>query len=156
VIESANPTLELRDTDGPDFIFDLNGGVLGLRFIGSGTMLVFSQSSNKITVQNAVGFRTDTAELVTAIIDTNLNDFLKVAQAASGIKECGKGNAGSGSHPKLSASGDGTNVNIDLQPKGAADVRMFCSIGQGFVAQAIGSTDAPLMGLANSSGQKNG
>ena len=119
VIEDATPSLEFRDTDGADFIHEVNAGNYFLRFVGSGTMLFFSQAANKITVQTGVGFRADSVELASSLLDTNLNELLKVTGTGSAVNEFTIANAATGNGPTLSASGDDTNVPINYTTKGA-------------------------------------
>lgn len=123
IIEAANPKLELRDTDASDFIFDLNANILGLRFVGDGTMVSFSQSSGKVEVQSGNYLRTPSIDVVNNIRDTNSNEVFVISSAGSAVNEFTVANAATGGRPTLSATGGDTNIGITVSPKGTGDVR---------------------------------
>lgn len=163
-INSASPTITLTDTDGEDFVFSANGDSLAISNL-TGPVNFFQlrgganddiQVLRPMIVVTAGDLRATRPRFTTSIDDSNGNELFGLIATGSAVNEFTVENAASGNHPKVSTTGTGTNINIDLQPKGAGDTRMLCSIGHGFVAQAIGATDAPLCALANSSGQKNG
>jgi hypothetical protein len=61
-------------------------------------------------------------KIVGDVIDTNGNELLKVSATASAVNELTVTNAATGSAPKLSASGDDTNIALRLAGKGTGDV----------------------------------
>ena len=61
-------------------------------------------------------------KIVGDVIDTNGNELLKVSATASAVNELTVTNAATGSAPRLSASGDDTNIAVRLAGKGTGDV----------------------------------
>lgn len=61
-------------------------------------------------------------KIVGDVIDTNGNELLKVSATASAVNELTVTNAAAGSAPRLSASGDDTNIAVRLAGKGTGDV----------------------------------
>lgn len=57
-----------------------------------------------------------------AIRDGNDNELLKVSQTASAVNEFTVKNAATGNAPRLQATGDDTNIDIELVPKGSGRV----------------------------------
>jgi protein involved in polysaccharide export with SLBB domain len=58
----------------------------------------------------------------TAILDTNGAELIKVNPAASAVNEITIANAATSNAPSLTATGDDTNINISLVPKGTGIV----------------------------------
>lgn len=65
------------------------------------------------------GVKLDSAKIVTALMDTNGNELLKVTATASAVNELTLANAATGNNPTLSATGGDTDVGITITPKGA-------------------------------------
>lgn len=61
-------------------------------------------------------------KIVGDVIDTNGNELLKVSATASAVNELTVTNAATGSAPRLSASGDDTNIPLRLAGKGTGPV----------------------------------
>ena len=61
-------------------------------------------------------------KIVGDVIDTNGNELLKVSATASAVNELTVTNAATGSAPRLSASGDDTNIPLRLAGKGTGAV----------------------------------
>ena len=61
-------------------------------------------------------------KIVGDVIDTNGNELLKVSATASAVNELTLANAATGNSPTLSATGDNTNIGINLTPKGTGGV----------------------------------
>jgi hypothetical protein len=61
-------------------------------------------------------------KIVGDVIDTNNNELLKVSATASAVNELTVTNAATGSAPRLSASGDDTNIALRLAGKGTGGV----------------------------------
>jgi len=96
--------------------------------------------------------RASRPRITTGVDDISGNRWLSVSATPSAVNSYTIANAAASGHPKLTTEGSDANINIDLQPKGAANVRGIFGVGQGFIAQANGSSDSPLNGFANSSG----
>lgn len=58
----------------------------------------------------------------TAILDTNGNELLKVTATGSAVNEVTLVNAATGNAPSAQATGDDTNINLDLRGKGTGTV----------------------------------
>ena len=63
-------------------------------------------------------------KLQTAILDTSGNELLKVTPTASAINEITLTNAAIGGTPTIAASGDDTNINLNLVSKGTGTVQV--------------------------------
>lgn len=59
-----------------------------------------------------------------ALLDTNGNELLKVTATASAVNELTLANAATAGAPSLTASGDDTNIDINLVPKGTGKVKV--------------------------------
>ena len=70
-----------------------------------------STNAYNIQVQNA-----------TAIIDNNSNEQIKFSTTASASNEITVANAATGNNPTISATGDDTNIGLNLTPKGIGRV----------------------------------
>lgn len=58
-------------------------------------------------------------KITTSIDDANGNELFKLTATGSAVNEFTIANAASGGHPSITASGSGTDININLIPKGA-------------------------------------
>ena len=58
----------------------------------------------------------------TSILDTNGAELAKVTATSSAVNEFTVANAATGSGPTLSSTGDDTNIDINVTPKGTGDV----------------------------------
>ena len=79
----------------------------------------------------------------TDIQDTNSNELINITATASAVNEFTLNNAATGNNPAISASGDDTNVGIDLTPKGTGEVDITASFLTGIFSDkvvAIGNT----------------
>tara|TARA_R110000868_G_scaffold150328_1_gene373413 strand:- start:5356 stop:6534 length:1179 start_codon:yes stop_codon:yes gene_type:complete len=79
----------------------------------------------------------------TDIQDTNSNELINITATASAVNEFTLNNAATGNNPAISASGNDTNVGIDLTPKGTGEVDITASFLTGIFSDkvvAIGNT----------------
>jgi len=79
----------------------------------------------------------------TAIADTNGAELIKVTATSSAVNEVTLANAATGNNPALSATGDDTNVGIDITPKGTGEMDVTASFMTGIFSDkvsAIGNT----------------
>lgn len=87
---------------------------------------VFSKSHvnelMKVLTGVTTGAKLDSAKIVTALMDTNGNELLKVTATASAVNELTLANAATGNGPTLSATGGDTDIDINITPKGAGNV----------------------------------
>lgn len=81
----------------------------------------------------------------TGINDTNGAELIKVTATSSAVNEVTVANAATGNNPTLSATGDDTNVGIDVTPKGTGEFNVTASFMSGVFSDrvnAIGNTGA--------------
>ena len=131
-----------------------NGGT-GITSLGSGvaTWLGTPSSANLATAvtdetgSGALVFGTSpsltTPKVVTGINDTNGAELIKVTATSSAVNEVTVANAATGNNPALSATGDDTNVGIDITPKGTGEAHFTSSFLTGVYSDkvnALGNT----------------
>lgn len=130
---------------------DLNGvnlsvsGTSTLSGLTGSTALALDANKNVVSVANtgtgnnvlATSPSLTTPRVITGINDTNGNDLLKVTATASAVNELTLSNAATGGSPTLSATGDDTNINIGLLPKGTGRLDL---VGGGSRTMRIGSS----------------
>jgi hypothetical protein len=79
----------------------------------------------KGTGRTVVGALSATSpRVITGVNDTNGNELLKVTATASAVNELTLANAATGNGPTLSATGDDTNIDINITPKGTGEVNV--------------------------------
>ena len=79
----------------------------------------------------------------TGINDTNGAELLKVTATSSAVNEITLANAATSNNPALSATGDDTNVGIDVTPKGTGEFNVTASFLTGIFSDklsALGNT----------------
>jgi hypothetical protein len=59
----------------------------------------------------------------TSILDTNGAELFKLTATSSAVNELTYANAATGNNPSFTASGDDTNISINLVPKGTGEVQ---------------------------------
>jgi len=79
----------------------------------------------KGTGRTVVGALSATSpRVVTGVNDTNGNELLKVTATASAVNELTLANAATGNGPTLSSTGDDTNIDLNITPKGTGEVNI--------------------------------
>jgi len=79
----------------------------------------------KGTGRTVVGALSATSpRVITGVNDTNGNELMKVTATASAVNELTLANAATGNGPTLSATGDDTNIDINITPKGTGEVNV--------------------------------
>ena len=79
----------------------------------------------KGTGRTVVGALSATSpRVITGVNDTNGNELMKVTATASAVNELTLANAATGSGPTLSSTGDDTNIDINITPKGTGEVNI--------------------------------
>ena len=79
----------------------------------------------------------------TSVNDTNGAELIKVTATSSAVNEVTVANAATGNNPTLSATGDDTNVGIDVTPKGTGQFDVTASFMTGIFSDkvsALGNT----------------
>lgn len=79
----------------------------------------------------------------TSVNDTNGAELIKVTATSSAVNEVTLANAATGNNPALSATGDDTNVGIDITPKGTGELDVTASFMTGIFSDkvsALGNT----------------
>jgi len=81
---------------------------------------------NQVTASNTVTFTNKTLtspKIGTSILDTNGLELALLTATGSAVNEFTIANAATGNNPKLSATGDDSNIGIDLITKGTGVIR---------------------------------
>lgn len=99
-------TLELT---APDIVLYVNEGVPG----GVDTTSIQTLTNKTLT----------SPKIGTSILDVNGNELLLFTATASAVNELTYANAATGNAPSFSASGNDTNIDINLAPKGTGVVK---------------------------------
>ena len=86
------------------------------------TKIIYNDGTNCIDVGS--GFSLTSPNLVTAINDVKGNELIKVTATASAINELTIANAASGAGPTISATGGGTDIDINITPKAAGKISL--------------------------------
>ena len=118
-----------------------------------GTTGKLVKDSGKATPSGYVVGTTDTQTLTiktltspkvgTGINDSNGAELLKVTATSSAVNEITLANAATSNNPALSATGDDTNVGIDVTPKGTGEFNVTASFLTGIFSDklsALGNT----------------
>jgi len=88
----------------------------------------------------------------TSILDTNGNELAKVTATGSAVNEFTIANAATGNDPTLSATGDDSNIDIAIKPKGTGET----VVGTGAANATITSNGAHDLILDTNSGTNSG
>ena len=88
----------------------------------------------------------------TSILDTNGNELTKVTATGSAVNEFTIANAATGGDPTLSATGDDSNIDIAIVPKGTGET----VFGTGSAAAAITTSGTHDLVLDTNSGTNSG
>lgn len=78
-------------------------------------------------------------KILTSINDTNGNESVKMTATASAVNEVTITNAATTGAPKVAATGDDTNIDLDLEAKGTGKINFNAHYGD-IVADADGAT----------------
>ena len=103
--------------------------IAGQSFDGTGNITI---ASTDLSDTSSIALLTSTQTLTnktltspkigTSILDTNGNELFNVTATASAVNEITYANAATGNGPTLTASGDDTNIDINITPKGSGQV----------------------------------
>lgn len=159
-IESDTSTIEneisLADFKGKLFGFD--------SVTGEPTPITYNEitgipSAGSMAVQNADNVNIDggtidgvtitNPKIVGSLKDANGNEVLNITATASAVNELTLGNAATGNSPYLSASGNDTNIDIYLAPKGTGVVKPSSPIDSS-APQSIASATTTDISVATS------
>ena len=88
----------------------------------------------------------------TSVLDTNGNELAKVTATSSAVNEFTIANAATGNDPTLSATGDDTNTDIAIVPKGSGET----VFGTGSASAAITTSGTQDLVLDTNSGTNSG
>ena len=81
----------------------------------------FEITSNAAT-QTLTNKTLTSPKIGTSILDTNGNELFNVTATSSAVNQITYANAATGNGPTLTASGDDTNIDISILPKGSGQV----------------------------------
>jgi hypothetical protein len=101
---------------------NLNGNTLGADGTDANIDINITPKGTGRTVVGALS--ATSPRVVTGVNDTNGNELLKVTATASAVNELTLANAATGNGPTLSATGDDTNIDINITPKGTGEVNI--------------------------------
>jgi hypothetical protein len=89
----------------------------------SGTSLTLGASGDTITIPSGATFSaTLTAPVIDEINDNNGNEEIIFTTTASAVNELTIANAATGNAPEIAATGDDTDIDLKLTPKGAGNL----------------------------------
>jgi hypothetical protein len=111
-----------KDTTGAPGAGDLTNAAGGAELaVNTADKRLYTKDSGGNVVEigtNPSTFTVTSPKVITGINDTNNNELFKVTATSSAVNEFTVANAATGSGPTLSATGDDTNININITPKG--------------------------------------
>ena len=155
----TNKTLSTGSTWSGNTITVANGGTGATTFTsgnflqGNGTGAV---TATKVVPTGVVVGTTDTQTLTnktltsprigTNILDTNGNELLLLTATGSAVNELTLANAATGTNPTITASGNDTNIGINLQTKGTGTVEV----------SSASATDSGIVRLLDNTGGEYG
>jgi hypothetical protein len=145
---NANPTeAGTGDVTGPGSSTDNNvatfDGITGKIIQDGGKGLPTGSIVGTSDTQTLTDKTLTSPKIGTDIQDTNGAELIKVTATASAVNEITLANAATGGNPTLTASGDDTNVGIDVTPKGTGELNVNASFLTGIFSDkvsAIGNT----------------
>jgi hypothetical protein len=89
----------------------------------SGTTLTLGESGDTITIASGATFTpTLIAPIIDEINDNNGNEEIIFTTTASAVNELTIANAATGNAPEIAATGDDTDIDLKLTPKGAGNL----------------------------------
>jgi hypothetical protein len=89
----------------------------------SGTTLTLGENGDTVTIASGATFTpTLTAPIIDEINDTNGNEEIIFTTTTSAVNELTIANAATGNAPEISATGDDTDIDLKLTPKGAGNL----------------------------------
>jgi hypothetical protein len=89
----------------------------------SGTTLTLGESGDTVTIPSGATFTpTLTAPIIDEINDTNGNEEIIFTTTVSAVNELTIANAATGNAPEIAATGDDTDIDLKLTPKGAGNL----------------------------------
>jgi hypothetical protein len=111
-----------KDTTGAPGAGDLTNAAGGAELaVNTADKRLYTKDSGGNVVEigtNPSTFTVTSPKVITGINDTNNNELFKVTATSSAVNEFTVANAATGNGPTLSATGDDTNININITPKG--------------------------------------
>ena len=145
---NANPTeAGTGDVTGPGSSTDNNvatfDGITGKIIQDGGKGLPTGSIVGTSDTQTLTDKTLTSPKIGTDIQDANGAELIKVTATASAVNEITLANAATGGNPTLTASGDDTNVGIDVTPKGTGELNVNASFLTGIFSDkvsAIGNT----------------
>jgi len=91
----------------------------------SGTTLTLGESGDTITIASGATFTpTLTAPIIDEINDNNGNEEIIFTTTTSAVNELTIANAATGNAPEIAATGDDTDIDLKLTPKGAGKLNL--------------------------------
>lgn len=100
-----------------------------VRFDATEHLIKFMTAMENHNHSDGRGRALTSAKVVTALNDTNNNEWIKVTATGSAVNEVTIANAATGNAPTISATGDDTNIDLKLAGKGTGMVQADSSYG---------------------------
>jgi hypothetical protein len=136
----------------------------------SGTTLTLGESGDTVSIPSGATFTpTLTAPIIDEINDNNGNEEIIFTTTTSAVNELTIANAATGNAPEIAATGDDTDIDLKLTPKGAGNLvldgiefpnadgsanQALVTNGSGVLSfAAVGGTNTPAFLVRNSSTQ---
>jgi hypothetical protein len=89
----------------------------------SGTTLTLGESGDTVSIPSGATFTpTLTAPIIDEINDNNGNEEIIFTTTTSAVNELTIANAATGNAPEIAATGDDTDIDLKLTPKGAGNL----------------------------------
>jgi len=93
-----------------------------LPLLTSADTFVFQAHSQTLTNKTLTNPILTAPNIVTSIDDTNGAELIKITATASAVNEITIANAATGNKPSITATGDDTNIGLNIQPKASGAV----------------------------------
>lgn len=97
---------------------------LNLPSLTDSDTFVFASANQTLTNKTLTSPTLNTPAIITSLNDVNGAEIFGVSPEANAVNHVDVHNAAAGSHPKLAARGDDTNINIAIEGKGTGSVNL--------------------------------
>ena len=95
---------------------------------GDDTNIDLNVSGKGTGVLASTGAKLTSPKVITGVNDTNGNELIKVTATGSAVNEITVANAATGNGPTLSATGDDTNIDLNIAGKGSGTAKFTSNI----------------------------
>ncbi len=126
----SSSTLKATYPTVDDAIAGTNANANPVELDAYGTAAIVLKGATKVVITDAAGdiipghTFDDLDSATTNITDANGNELLKFSTVASAVNELTITNAAAGNEPRLSATGDDTDIDVDIRGKGTGGIKV--------------------------------